>query len=187
MEGDYPTRDHAMNYYHESAADRPTDLSIPAEITISKFQLEFEREMVYNPLRKNKARLTNDERAEIMRVLYISNDQYLAELKQLNREERQHMSNVHHRAFKSFFLQGTGLMRKAETLGATGKNPIDVPARRVVMDNAVFYEISVVHHALLHAGREKTWFEIQRTCYGINREEVQWFTTYCKTCLEHAR
>ena len=88
MEGDYPTYDHAMNYYHESTTNYLTNLSIPTKITISKFQLEFEYEIVYNVLHKNKACLTNDERAKIMRVLYIFNDQYLAELKQLNREER---------------------------------------------------------------------------------------------------
>ena len=52
------------------------------------------------------------------------------------------------------------------------------------MADATYSEIKTVHERLLHRGRDKTWNEIQSTCYSITREEVEWFTTHCKYYVE---
>jgi hypothetical protein len=115
--------------------------------------------------------------------LSITQETYKKELaEQPNNKSRRARINAYHKAVKFFSIQGTTLMRVPETVGIKS-DPLQLPARRVIMADAVYDEIRDIHHRLLHAGRDRCWDQIQRSCYGINRAEVEWFTTNCKFCV----
>jgi IS30 family transposase len=46
----------------------------------------------------------------------------------------------------------------------------------------VYYVIKQAHERLGHAGYKKTYEAVRLDVYGINREEVEWFTDHCRRC-----
>ena len=183
----------ALMNYDDPVADewtRQFDPHAPRDVVDDAFELEFNEHVINNPSFKNRYRLSPDERAQIMWFLSITREQYLAEHKQLpDKETKSKHSSLYHRATTEFEIGGpfpyTSLMRRAETINPKSKHPLNLGERRVIMGDAVYHEINQVHKQLLHAGRDKTWNEIQATCYGITREEVEWFTSHCKYCITH--
>lgn len=151
------------------------------------YELEFMTQVINNPHSKNRFRLTPDEHAEILYLLTIPREQYLSEHRQMTKDQRQKRATLYHRATTDFKLGGVSqrlLMRRAEVINPRSQNPLHLEDRRVIMADSVYNKIKSIHERLLHGGRDKTWNEVQATCYGITREEVEWFTTHCKYCVE---
>lgn len=56
------------------------------------------------------------------------------------------------------------------------------PFKWVVTDLEVFDIVVKVHLNLGHAGRRKTFEELDQDYYGISRREVEWLLDHCATC-----
>lgn len=80
-------------------------------------------------------------------------------------------------------LIGGQLFRKA---GDELDDPDDQAAtqpRRVIMVEAAYHTTRRTHELIgPHAGVNKTWSEVQRRHYGINKVEVQWMIRACEVC-----
>lgn len=59
-------------------------------------------------------------------------------------------------------------------------------ARLVPRDEEVFDIITTVHLGLVHAGRDKTFQEVERTTAGIRKKEVVEILQHCSTCATKA-
>jgi hypothetical protein len=55
-------------------------------------------------------------------------------------------------------------------------------SKTVVTDLEVFDLIVNAHLTLGHAGSRKTYEELDRDCYRISRQEVEWLLKHCTTC-----
>lgn len=66
--------------------------------------------------------------------------------------------------------------------------PVKKPAeqlRRVVSEDEAFNVIVEAHTSLLHAGKNKTFSEVNDRYYGITREEVAFLLRMCRTCVSN--
>lgn len=55
--------------------------------------------------------------------------------------------------------------------------------RRVIWPTEVSDVIARVHLKNLHTGRDKTWVELDKRFYGLNKSEVMWVIDHCAYCL----
>jgi hypothetical protein len=72
-------------------------------------------------------------------------------------------------------------MRKAEVVAAGTEHETYLPARQVALDDDVYYIVKQAHERLGHASK-KTYEAVHLYAYGINRDEVEWFTGHCRRC-----
>src|SRR5205807_900074 len=79
-------------------------------------------------------------------------------------------------------MKGTLLMRKSETIAPDTDDEVHLPLRHVALDDDVYYVIKQAHERLGHVGYKKTHEAVRRDVYGINCEEVEWFTDHCRRC-----
>jgi hypothetical protein len=79
-------------------------------------------------------------------------------------------------------MKGTLLMRKPEIFAEGTDHEVALPLRQVALNDDVYYIIKQAHERLGHAGYKKTFEAIRLDAYGINREEVEWFTDHCRRC-----
>jgi transposase InsO family protein len=86
------------------------------------------------------------------------------------------------KALKYFEMKGTLLMRKPEVFAAGTDHEVRLPLRQAALDDDVYYVIKQAHERLGHAGYKKTFEAVRLDVYGINREEVEWFTDHCRRC-----
>ena len=42
------------------------------------------------------------------------------------------------------------------------------------------------HLKLGHARRDKTWLEVEKEFYGIQKHDVEWIVAHCKTCIANS-
>ena len=73
-------------------------------------------------------------------------------------------------------------MRKSETIAPDTDDEVHLPLRHVALDDDVYYVIKQAHERLGHVGYKKTHEAVCRDVYGINCEEVEWFTDHCRRC-----
>ncbi|KFZ11413.1 hypothetical protein V501_04793 [Pseudogymnoascus sp. VKM F-4519 (FW-2642)] len=83
-------------------------------------------------------------------------------------------SSLKHRALHNYQLIDSKLYR----------NPTSIyqEPRYVVLESEVLDLIISEHLRLQHAGRDKVWSYIQRTYYGISRQDVIFILKLCKSC-----
>ena len=62
------------------------------------------------------------------------------------------------------------------------RSGVEKDARCVPWDEEVFDIIIKAHLGLVHAGRDKTFQEIERNTSGISKKEVSEVLRHCSTC-----
>jgi hypothetical protein len=93
--------------------DVPPTLSEHPEDLYNTLEVEFNRAMTHNPNRKNKARVTYEERGHMIRHLTMSEAAWKAlPPSEKGSQER----NRRAKALKYFKIKGTLLMRRPETI-----------------------------------------------------------------------
>jgi hypothetical protein len=75
-------------------------------------------------------------------------------------------------------MKGTLFIRKPETVAPGTDYKAYLPLRQVTPDDDVYYVIKQAHERLEHASYKKTFEAVRQDIYGINREEVKWFTDH---------
>jgi hypothetical protein len=135
--------------------------------------------MIKNLARQNKTRLTFEERGHMIRHLTMTDSAWrdLPTSEKSNQER-----NRRAKALKFFEMKGTLLMRKPETVALGTDHEAHLSLRQVALDDDVYYVIKQAHERLGHAGYKKTFEAVRQDIYGINREEVEWFTDHCRRC-----
>jgi hypothetical protein len=159
--------------------DVPPDLSEHPEDLYDTLEVEFNKAMIKNPNRRNKTRLTFEERGHMIRHLTMTESTW-RDLPTSEKGSQERNRRV--KALKYFEMKGTLLMRKPETIAPDTDHEVHLPLRQVALDDDVYYVIKQAHERLGHAGYKKTHEAVRRDVYGINREEVEWFTDHCRRC-----
>ena len=129
-----------------------------------------------HPDHKNAQRLSHFQRRE-----------YRSFLSDPTRKPRgQHEHNLKKRAATKFMLVDGQLYRQpGDELDAPDDQAANQP-RKVIMLEAAFVTIRRTHEILSHAGMNKTWGEVQRQYYGINKNEVRWVIRNCHLCQQNS-
>jgi hypothetical protein len=83
-------------------------------------------------------------------------------------------SNLKYRATTEFHLTHNKLYKNSDS---RFQEP-----RYVVPESEAFDIIINIHLQLLHAGRDKVWSAVQKSYYGISRQEVTFVLKLCKNC-----
>lgn len=157
----------------------PPHLSEHPEDLYDALEVEFDKAMIKNPNRRNKARLTFEERGHMIRHLTMTESTW-RDLPTSEKGSQERNRRV--KALKFFEMKGTLLMRKPETFAPGTDHETHLPLRQVALDDDVYYVIKQAHERLGHAGYKKTYEAVRLDVYGINREEVEWFTDHCRRC-----
>jgi ABC-type uncharacterized transport system YnjBCD ATPase subunit len=94
--------------------------------------------MIHNPNRKNKARVTFEERGHMIRRLTISDAAWKAlPPSEKGSQER----NRRQKALKYFEMKGTLLIRRPETIAQGTDHEVVLPLCQVALDDDVYYII----------------------------------------------
>jgi hypothetical protein len=159
--------------------DVPPRLSEHPEDLYDALQVEFDKAMVNNPNRRNKTRLTFEERGHMIRHLTMTESTWknLPTLEKGSQER-----NRRSKAFKYFEIKGTLLIRKPEMIAKGTKHEAYLPLRQVALDNDVYYIIKQAHERFGYAGYKKTYEAVRLDVYSINREKVKWFIDHYRRC-----
>lgn len=83
-------------------------------------------------------------------------------------------SNLKYRATTEFHLTHNKLYKNSDS---RFQEP-----RYIVPESKAFDIIVNTHLQLLHAGRDKVWSAVQKSYYGISRQEVIYTIKLCKNC-----
>jgi hypothetical protein len=59
------------------------------------------------------------------------------------------------------------------------------PPRKVILEEETFDVITKAHLDTMHAGRTKTFHDINERFYGITRQEVEFLLKHCSTCARN--
>jgi hypothetical protein len=159
--------------------DVPPDLSEHPEDLYDALEIEFNKAMIQNQSRRNKARLTFEERGHMIRHLTMTETEW-RDLPSSEKDSRER--NRRAKALKYFEMKGTLLMRKPEVFAEGTDHEVRLPLRQAALDDDVYYVIKQAHERLGHAGYKKTFEAVRLDVYGINREEVEWLTDHCRRC-----
>jgi hypothetical protein len=95
--------------------------------------------------------------------------------------DQQALYNQKHDALTNFYLGGDGHLYKQPTEGERKRGKTE--NRRVICDNEIFRYIRQVHLQLDHAGSAKVYANINERFYGIKKDEVEWLSKHCQSCL----
>ncbi|KAL6713012.1 hypothetical protein ACLMJK_009408 [Lecanora helva] len=122
----------------------------------------------------NKPRLTHCQRREIK--------SFLSDLNRKPRSQQEH--SMKYRAKKHFILVGGQLYRKAgdeledDEYQAAARQP-----PHVIMVKASYRMIRRIHEIIgLRAGVDKTWKEVQRQYYSLNKSAIAWVIRNYEAC-----
>ena len=89
---------------------------MPDDIAYDAFKLEFERATVNNPERKNRSRLGQEERANIMHYLSLPRERYLREYRALpNLDSKRKTSYLYAKATNHFHIGGPQSWHQSNT------------------------------------------------------------------------
>ena len=150
--------------------DVPPGLSEHPEDLYDALEVEFGKAMIYNPKKKNKARLSFEDRGHMIRHLTMTEDAWR---KLPSTEKGSQERNRRVKALKYFEMKGTLLMRKPEVFAKGTEHEVDLPLRQVALDDDVYYTIKQTYERLGHAGYRKTFEAVRLDAYGINRKEYK--------------
>jgi hypothetical protein len=159
--------------------DVPPSVSQHPEDLYDALEVEFNKAMIHNPNRRNKSRLTFEARRHMIRHLTMTETTW-KDLPSSNKGSQER--NRRQKALKYFEIKGPLLIRKPEILTEGAGHKIALPLRQAALDENIYYIIKSVYERLRHADYKKPFEIMRQDVYGINREEVEWFTDYCRSC-----
>ena len=122
----------------------------------------------------NKSRLTHEQRREFKSFL---NDP----TRKPHGQKEQHWRQQARKKYE--IVQGQLYRQPSDTIEDDPDEAAASLPRRVIMVEAAYSTIRRTHELIgPHAGVKKTWGEVQRWYYGINRNEVAWVVRNCEVC-----
>jgi hypothetical protein len=110
----------------------PPHLSEHPEDLYDALEVEFDKAMIKNPNRRNKARLTFEERGHMIRHLTMTESTW-RDLPTSEKGSQERNRRV--KALKFFEMKGTLLMRKPETFAPGTDHETHLPLRQVALDD----------------------------------------------------
>ena len=153
---------------------------------IDSFNLEFDAAVIENQdFTSSHRRLTWDQRAAILRHLYTPDSQWRTG--KCLMPKTQAKRRIRHTTLKEYELIGSTLYRKAQEKIKKNGQVIQVPPRRVILDDDVYHTIKTAHVNLGHQGRDKLFKEIESNYFHISRREITWFIENCRYCVLRKR
>jgi hypothetical protein len=116
----------------------PPSFSQHLEDLYDALEVEFNKALIHNSNRRNKARLTFEKREHMIRHLIMSDTAWktLPSSEKGNQERNRRL-----KALKYFAIKGTLLMRKPEIFTKETDHKITLPLRQVALDKGVYYVI----------------------------------------------